>query len=222
MWKNKQPQSCDVHISVKCSWNNHIMLRCWTENAFVQNVCFWSKGQAHIIQLKHESHCKLSLHTTKRKPLHLQLWPSSERDAQCWMFQHHNVACVMPLQRVNKKPYCCKCHTITPCGSHLNVCLCNSLCSSVSTTYGARGVCPYTCLLTVLLPVCGYVTLRYVHMYVCLLDWTLHPHISVLNTIMSERAHASFKKQWNNQFESCTHFIYNNVFVQMWHFWGEK
>lgn len=54
-----------------------------------------------------------------------------------------NTACVMLLQGVNEKPFSCQCHTITPSGSYLKVCLCDSLCISMSMTRRACSLYAY-------------------------------------------------------------------------------
>lgn len=163
-----------------------------TENTHLyKGFRFGTKGQKELKSLwTNECQCKLSFNVTKRKTPNLQFWPSSEHYAQrqmSYLVWDMNTACVMLLQGVNEKPFCCQCYTITPFGSYLKVCVCVCVILRVFLClWFVVHTYSYTCLLSVrvfdcgLLRMCSFVCLwGSVHMRVCLLEWTLHPHVSV-------------------------------------------
>lgn len=96
-----------------------------------------------------------------------------------------STACVMLLQGVNEKPFCCQCHIITPFGSYLKsvrffLCMCvSAVCRACSPcSYVRVTVCYHECVCTSGGSVC---------MRVCSPDWTLHPRdgVQILSCVTS-------------------------------------
>ena len=89
-----------------------------------------------------------------------------------------STACVMLLQGVNEKPFCCQCHIITPFGSYLKSVrfFCVFVCLWFVEHVVRVHACVWAC---VTMNVCVYPLVGLVRVRVCSLEWTLHPRDGV-------------------------------------------